>query len=50
MQSIIYDEFSCCEFEEIARGINGVWSKRLSENIYFPKETYELDKCKDNLL
>lgn len=35
------DEYNLSEFEEIARGINAVWSKRLAKNIEFPEITYK---------
>ena len=35
------DEFSVKEFEEIARGINNVWEKRLGKKIDFPTEVYK---------
>jgi len=35
------DEFSVKEFEEIARGINKVWEKRLGKKIDFPTEVYQ---------
>ena len=35
------DEFSVKEFEEIARGINKVWEKRLGKKIVFPTEVYK---------
>jgi 5-methylcytosine-specific restriction endonuclease McrA len=35
------DEFSVKEFEEIARGINKVWEKRLGKKIDFPTEVYK---------
>jgi 5-methylcytosine-specific restriction endonuclease McrA len=35
------DEFSVKEFEEIARGINKVWEKRLGKKIDFPTKVYK---------
>ena len=36
------DEFDIDDFEEIAKGINKVWSKRLGKSIVFPEEIYNL--------